>query len=263
MLDASGTLGGYRGLRAELLVALKKSQPLTATELGARFGLTPNALRRHLKVLEEDGVVRYQRVVRGVGAPVFAYRLTDAGEGAFPRRYASVLATALTALQTEAGSQAVSEVLAREWNALAVDAAPVLERLPMSERVQVVAELLTSRGYMAEGEVGPDGSAALRIHNCAVREIAEQFPEACAVEAEQLGRLLGGAVVRHAHRRDGCAACEYRVGTTSEGAPLNDVTLAPLAGLQSNSEHNHGERAPVGVKAPVERNHTEWVKEQA
>ena len=34
MEEVIGALGGFRGVRAELLVALKKAQPLTAHELG-------------------------------------------------------------------------------------------------------------------------------------------------------------------------------------------------------------------------------------
>ena len=78
MQDVIGALGGFRGVRADLLVALKKAQPLTAHELGQQFGLTANGLRRYLKALEEDGLVRYERAVHGVGAPVFAYSLTPA-----------------------------------------------------------------------------------------------------------------------------------------------------------------------------------------
>jgi DeoR family suf operon transcriptional repressor len=218
MQDIVSSLGGYRGVRAELLVVLKKAQPLTAGELAERFGLTPNALRRHLKVLEEDGVVRYQREVRGVGAPVFAYRLTEAGEAVFPRRYASVLASALEALQATRGAPAVSNVLAREWDALAIEAGPVLEGLPLAERVQLVAELLTARGYMAEGAAVSEDAATLRIHNCAMCEIAEQFPEACDVEARELSRLLDAPVARRAHRFGGCGSCAYDVGAAARGA---------------------------------------------
>ena len=78
-----GALGGFRGVRAELLVALKKAQPITAPELGQQFGLTANALRRHLKVLEEEGLVSFAREVRGVGAPVYTFSLTAAGEATF------------------------------------------------------------------------------------------------------------------------------------------------------------------------------------
>jgi len=215
MEDVQGTLGGFRGLRAELLVALKKSQPLTAQELGAQFGLTANALRRHLKALEEDGLVRYCREVRGVGGPVFAYSLTESGEQLFPRSYARVLATALEALRTtEGGSEAVNRVLEAEWTALVEESSPVLSSLPVHERMAIVAELLTSKGYMADAVVTQrDGETvgSLRIHNCAIRAIAERFPEACAVEARMMERMVGAPIDRGAHQLTGCVRCEYRV----------------------------------------------------
>ncbi|MCC6245960.1 MAG: helix-turn-helix domain-containing protein [Gemmatimonadaceae bacterium] len=218
-----GTLGGFRGVRADLLVALKKAQPMTANELGDQFGLTANALRRHLKVLEEDGLVRYAREVRGVGAPVFAFSLTSAGEALFPRQYMSVLSDALDALRAARGVDAVSDVLEAEWRRLADEAEPVLSSLPLSERVALVAELLTAKGYMAEAVVGVSRAdvvgvsreetegLTLRIHNCALGEIAERFPDACAVESRFLERLLGVSLERGSHRRDGCGHCDYGV----------------------------------------------------
>lgn len=216
MEDVQGTLSGFRGLRAELMVALKKSQPLTAQELGARFGLTANALRRHLKALEEDGLVQYRREVRGVGSPVFAYSLTTAGEQLFPRNYASVLTMALEALRTtEQGSDAVRRVLEAEWSALVEEAAPLLESLPLDERIALVAELLTSKGYMAEvvkdDRAGAHTIGTLCIHNCPIRAIAERFPEACAAEARMMEQMVGAPLSRGAHRLTGCTRCEYRV----------------------------------------------------
>lgn len=216
MEDVTGALGGFRGVRADLLVTLKKAQPLTAQELGARFGLTTNGLRRYLKLLEEEGLVRYARTVHGVGAPVFAYSLTPAGEALFPQQYVSVLATALDALRAQQGTAAVAGVLELEWNRLADEAGPVLNCLPLEERVPLVAELLSAKGYMAEAVqvergAGETAVPTLRIHNCAVREIAERFPEACAAEAKFLERLLGVPLVRGAHRKDGCGRCEYGV----------------------------------------------------
>jgi len=215
MQDVIGALGGFRGVRADLLVALKKAQPMTAHELGNRFGLTANALRRHLKALEEDGLVRFAREVRGVGAPVYTFSLTTAGEALFPRSYVTVLATALDTLRAQRGDGAVTSVLASEWQQLADEAAPLLRALPLSERVALVAELLTSKGYMAESvdevSVGDTTTTTLRIHNCAVREIVERFPEACDVEAKFVEQLLGVPLVRGQHRRDGCGRCEYGV----------------------------------------------------
>jgi DeoR family suf operon transcriptional repressor len=216
MRDVSVSLGGYRGVRAELLVALKKAQPVTAHELGAQFGLTPNALRRYLKMLDEEGLVSYSRVVRGLGAPVFAFSLTEAGEALFPRTYASVLETALTALRAGRGNEAVRDVFAAEWASLAADAKPLMSSLPVAERASLLAELLTARGYMAEAitepaSASPDGDVVttLRLHHCSMREIAGKFPEACVAEAEAVQQIMGVPLVRHAHQLTGCRTCDY------------------------------------------------------
>ncbi|MEO7360895.1 MAG: ArsR family transcriptional regulator [Gemmatimonadaceae bacterium] len=240
MQDVSVSLGGYRGVRAELLVALKKAQPVTAHELGAQFGLTANALRRYLKVLEEEGLVRFRRLVRGLGAPVYAFSLTESGEALFPRTYASVLTSALTALHAEGGTEAVRNVFAQEWAALAADAAPLMSSLPLSERASVMAELLTSRGYMAEAvSVDANGNeieqytdasdvatvvTKLRLHNCSMREIAEMFPEACEAEAQFVEQMLGVPMVREGHQLRGCRTCEYSTAFTGTcGSATADV----------------------------------------
>jgi DeoR family suf operon transcriptional repressor len=202
----------HRGMRGEILIALKKAQPLTARELAARFGVTPNALRRYLKELEGEGLIRYQREVRGVGGPVFAYVLTASGEEQFPRAYGAVLAEALEVLRAEGGADAVRGVFERRWSALGRDLRERLAALPPAERARALAELLSAEGYMAEWREsrGGDGGT-LTEHNCAVRAVAERFPEVCAAEARFFEALLGGVVERRMRIVDGCNACEYDV----------------------------------------------------
>lgn len=221
------SLGGYRGLRAELLVALKKAQPVTAHELGVQFGLTANALRRYLKVLEEEGLVRFRRLVRGLGAPVYAFSLTESGEALFPRTYASALVSALTAVREQGGADAVRTVFAKEWEALAKDANPLMATLSLPERASLMAELLTARGYMAEAVTdqggqgvggfeqepatftAPEAVTTVRLHNCCMREIAELFPEVCEAEAEFIEQMTGVPMAREEHQLRGCRTCEY------------------------------------------------------
>jgi DeoR family transcriptional regulator, suf operon transcriptional repressor len=217
-MEEMGTaLVGYRGIQAELLLALKKHQPLTARELAARFDLTPNAMRRHLETLEAAGIVRHSREVRGVGGPVHAFSLTGSGEALFPRQYATVLLETLDAIAAEHGRGGVSEFFRRKWTALAAEAAPALQLLPLTERVQLLAELWTSLGYMAEADVDDDtGLPVLRKHNCAIRAVAEQYPEVCATEAAFIADVLGVPAERREHIMAGCNTCVYVLG----GAPL-------------------------------------------
>jgi len=204
-----GTLAGFSGLRSDLLVALRKKQPLTATELGARFGLTPNALRRHLKTLHDAGLVRFNRVVRGVGGPGYEYSLTEQGEQLFPRAYASPLADALEIVRAEQGSEGVVGIFRRRWEAIAQAAAPTLDQLSFPERARALAAMLTANGYMAESVSPSPTETRILEHNCAVREIAERFPEVCRAETAFIEEILGAPVERQSHMMQGCSACEY------------------------------------------------------
>jgi DeoR family transcriptional regulator, suf operon transcriptional repressor len=223
MQQVPTTLSGFRGLRAELLVALKKApHPLTARELAEQFGLTPNALRRHLDSLEAEELVRYRREVRGVGAPVHAYSLTDAGESLFPQGHAAVLAAVLESVREVSGSEGVVALARRQWAGLVEEASPRLAELPLHERAQLVAELRSSQGFMAEALTDAD-SAVIREHHCAIRDVAARFPEICTAEQEFVERMMATPVRRTAHILDGCSCCEYTT-TPSTNAPAAGTT---------------------------------------
>jgi DeoR family transcriptional regulator, suf operon transcriptional repressor len=218
MQAAIATLGAFRGLRGDILVALKKAQPLTAKELAERFGVTPNALRRHLKELEGSGLVCFRRETHGVGGPRFAYALTELGETLFPRAYERALTGALELVRREHGESGVAELFARHWSEVADEIAPRLASLAPAERVELLAELMSGEGYMAEAVAG-DGESVIRQHNCAIRAVAERFPEVCAAEAHFLARVLGAPVERRRHMLAGCNACEYHVRLAADAAP--------------------------------------------
>lgn len=206
---------GYRGTRGEILTALKKAQPLTAKELADKFGVTPNALRRHLKELESEGMVRYQREIHGVGGPVFAFSLTDAGEALFPRAYEKALSEVLDLVREQQGDEGIVQLFQRRWDDIARVARPELELLPVDQRATRLAELLTSLGYMAEAHPGSGTLPVLTEHNCAIRVIAERFPEVCAAEERFIADLLGTPVTRQAQITKGANCCEYCVARES------------------------------------------------
>ncbi len=204
-------VSAMRGIRGEILVSLKQSQPRTAKQLAEQFGVTPNGLRRYLKELEDDGLVRYERVSKGVGGPSFAFTLTEEAEALFPDDYPAVLTDALLALRDRAGSNAVRGVFEQRWRELVEPHRAALVMLGGDSRGQAVAALLTSAGYMAEWHGGADGNGTLIARHCAVRTAAVRFPEACEAEARMLAESLGADVERRACIANGCTSCEYRV----------------------------------------------------
>jgi len=199
-----------KGLRAQILIELKRSQPLTARELAGRHRVSANAVRRHLKELEADRLIQYDRQHQGRGAPTFAYRLTEAGEGLFPRRYAEELSEVLGYLEQRGGRQEVRRFFDNQFRTQADALLPQLRNSTFAERVQAVVELLQRQGFMAEWSMEGE-TVRIAEHNCAIHAIATKYPEACEAEANFLRDVLETDVRRGAYIPQGCNACEYAV----------------------------------------------------
>jgi DeoR family suf operon transcriptional repressor len=202
---------GYGGLRGTILLALKKSQGLTAKELATRAGVSLNAVRHHVKELEAERLIAYERLHRGVGAPPFAYRLTNQGHALFPRRYEAALTEVLDHLVEQQGRNAAVALLEARYERLTEQLQQELSGADSTQRLTAIARLLSDDGYMAEASSAADDSGTLIQHNCAIQTVAERFPEICAAEAKFLAAVLGGEVQREHHILSGCSACEYRV----------------------------------------------------
>jgi len=211
-------VAGHRGLRGQILVAVKKAQPITTKELSAEFGVSANAVRRHLKELELEGLVAYGREQRGMGAPTYAYRLTDRGEALFPNRYQDALTELLRHVEERAGRGEISAMFAARFRAQADQLKVELADLPVESRLQRLVRLLSDEGYMAEWKA-ENGSLVLAEHNCAIRAVAQRYPEICAAEARFLTDVLAADVARRDHIATGANACTYAitVAKPSEG----------------------------------------------
>lgn len=212
-------LSAHKGLRGQVLLELKRAQPLTATELAEKLGVSPNAVRHHLKELEAEQLIIYGREQRGVGAPTFAYRLSADGEGLFPRRYEQTLTEVLDRIAARAGRDAAIEIFRDHYAELATRLTAQFAGVPAERRLTEVARVMSELGYMAEWQA-EEGSFRLSEHNCAIRAVAERFPEVCAAEEDFLQTVLGAAVERRTHIVQGCNACEYRIS-------FNPPTPAP------------------------------------
>ena len=201
---------GQKGQRGAVLVQLKRAQRLTAKELATRLGVSLNAVRHHLKELEAEGLVVYEREHRGVGAPAFAYRLSPSGEGLFPRRYEETLTAVLDQMVERDGRAAAVALLESHFASLTRRLQAELADAPPPERLRALGRVLSEEGYMAEVTTVA-GSSTLTEHNCAIPAVAERFPEICAAEARFLSDVLGAEVDRRGHILSGCSACEYHV----------------------------------------------------
>lgn len=224
-MDAmSPGLAGHRGLRGEILVQVKKAQPVTAKELADSFGVSANAVRRHLKELEAEGLVVYGREQRGTGAPTYTYRLTGNGERLFPTQYGEALTDILSLVAQSSGREAVREMFAERFRGQAESIRTELAGATLEEKVAALVDLLSQQGFMAAWSA-ESGELKLAQHNCAVRAAAERFPEICAAEADFLREVLQSEIQRDSYIPEGCNTCQYSIGP----APADVGTLEGTA----------------------------------
>lgn len=210
-MDAiSPGLAAHRGLRGEILVALKKAQPITAKELGEQFEVSANAIRRHLKELEAEGLVVYGREQRGTGAPTNCYRLNPNGEALFPNRSEEALTRVLEYVMQKEGRDVALSVLEGQYAELRRKLGTELENLTPIDRVKAVAGVLEEAGFMPEPREAA-GEIRLHVQNCAIRAVATCLPEICETELRFLEDVLVANVERRSHIVDGCNACEYAI----------------------------------------------------
>lgn len=83
----AGTFRRVDGTREEILVLLRQRDRLGVEELAQALGLAGATVRRHLDVLQRDGLVEVTQVRGGTGRPRHIFSLTEAGAEVFPQHY--------------------------------------------------------------------------------------------------------------------------------------------------------------------------------
>jgi predicted ArsR family transcriptional regulator len=202
--------------RAHVVESLR-ARPATAVQLAEELGLSAVAVRRHLQVLERDGLVSAETVRReGPGRPSARYALTDRARRLFPDRSADLANELLDYLEEEHGRAALLGFLRwRQARHQQRYAATLEEASGPEARVDLLARLLSDDGFAAEATPvdAPPGATVLELRqrHCAIKDVAEEHPEVCAYEAAMFRRVLGAAVSRKSTIATGADACVCHV----------------------------------------------------
>ncbi|MCA1991374.1 MAG: iron-sulfur cluster biosynthesis transcriptional regulator SufR, partial [Coleofasciculus sp. S288] len=178
--------------KQDILQYLLKQEQTTAHELAEALDISPQAIRRHLKDLEIEGLIEYQSVQVGMGRPQHVYHLSRKGRDRFPNRYEEFAVSLLDTLTETVGQDQVSSILRKQWERKAKEYRDKVGTGSVQERVAKLVELRKAEGYMAEwfpieASNGNKDSAhqyMMTEHNCAISNVAESFPGVCGHELE-------------------------------------------------------------------------------
>ncbi|WP_416666695.1 iron-sulfur cluster biosynthesis transcriptional regulator SufR [Egbenema bharatensis] len=192
--------------KQDILNHLLKQGQATAQDLAESLEVSPQAIRRHLKDLEDDGLIEHQAIQVGMGRPNFVYHLSREGRDRLPDRYDDFALSLLDTLAETVGKDQVNRILHKQWERKALDYRQQLGSGSIQERVANLVELRKAEGYMAEWhrvepEEAPSATPRFIIteYNCAISHIAESFPSVCGHELEMFELALQGCKVERTH----------------------------------------------------------------
>lgn len=200
--------------KRRLIEHLKRRDSATATELAAAFGLTDTALRQHLDALQSMGLVeRMAMPAQGRGRPPQHWRLTAGASSLFPDGHGDLTLELIDSVREALGDEGLGSVVrTRADRQVRSYAGVVPQNVSLSTRVQVLAEIRTAEGYLAEALV--DGDDVLLVeHHCPIGGAARACEGICDAELNVFQQVLGGDVriARETHLMAGDRRCTYRV----------------------------------------------------
>lgn len=178
-----------------ILQYLLKENKASAQSIAKAMNITPQGIRRHLKELEEQGLIHRVPIQVKIGRPQYLYYLSRKGRDRFPQNYGEFAVSFLDTLMETAGENQVTKVLEKQWQRKAENYRQYLTGNTLFEKVNQLVEIRKEEGYMAEvfyveNEEKKVEQFFLTEHNCAISNVAESYPQVCGHELEMFATLF-------------------------------------------------------------------------
>ena len=202
--------------RDTILALIQNRESETVSGLADELSLAPATIRRHLDILQRDGMVTFTELRHGTGRPEFSFSLTERGHETLPKHYSDILGQLISkmvslkpdALEGKSGKQVLDDALkamARETVEVRGDNGAGITRL---------AEILSEQDFSPE--VGHDqGKVGLSLMSCPFRSVAIQNPELCSFDTALIAAVSAAPVERVSCLTNGDPNCKYLIGDGS------------------------------------------------
>ncbi len=190
-----------------LMEFLKQHGPSTIKELMAHLGLSETAVRHQLSGLEKSGWLAKEERRLGKGRPATVYRLTQASEGLFPKRYPELLDAVLAEAEREGIIERLLEGVAES---MASELRRKLAGLEGQAKLEALLEYMDYGEMLGTLEETPTGWE-LKAHNCLYYATGQRFEAVCNLPPRVITRATGLPAERPFCQRDGQRACHFLI----------------------------------------------------
>ena len=197
-----------RSTREKILGILQTKRKATINDLAEAVGINGISVRHHLINLQEEGLIYAEEERHGVGRPRFVYQLTDQGLEKFPSNYQEFTRCMLAELKNMLTPEQLSELFGNIGKSQAANALSIGESLPLEEKLELLADQLSSDGYRLTWK--KDGAKLfLYSDNCPYHNLGKSHPEICRIDETMLACVLQREITHAECIANGDARCVY------------------------------------------------------
>ncbi len=200
----------FQTTRGRIVAELRRRGSACAADLAATFGVSPNAIRQQLVVLERDGLVEERPVRRGPTKPTLEFSLTAEAEKLFPQNYDKMLGAVLRQVRTQYGESGVAAIFKGIAERTTVRAKERINAGTEEGRMAQLTEVLRDSGVLADYSL-IDGGFELHEHNCPYSSVAKENPEVCSVIHHVIDETLGGSHRQVESLATGGKECRFEI----------------------------------------------------
>lgn len=203
-----------------ILQYLLKENKASVQTIAQVMDISPQATRRHLKELQDQGLIEKDVIKITTGRPQHFYYLSRKGRDRFPQNYGEFALSFLNTLAETVGENQVSKVLAKQWQRKAENYRQYITGKTLKHRVSQLVEIRKEEGYMAELfcvekesiDLENQQQFVLSEHNCAISDVAESYPQVCGHELEMFASLFPECEVERTNWiKEGEHRCGYLI----------------------------------------------------
>lgn len=198
--------------RDAALAHLLRHGEATAAEMADSLQVSVQIMRRHLRSLEEEGLVEACTAGDGPGRPSNRWHLTAEGHSRFADGSEHFALGLLNSMASSLPPEAMVQLLHQQANAKAEDYRQRIGGGGLDQRIERLVDLRRREGYVAECQQEEGGSWLISEFHCSLMRIAEQFPLVCDQELQLIRHTFPDCEVERVHwRLEEGHACGFRL----------------------------------------------------
>jgi predicted ArsR family transcriptional regulator len=203
-----------------LQLLLRNKAGLTVEDFSADIGITRNAVRQHLAVLEKEHLVAKGITRPSGGRPEQLYILTDKGEDIFPRHYSWFAQMLIEMLEQEIGEEEMSTRLSAAGEKIAGKLRgnnDATESLPI--KIRKMMTIMDDLGYNINPRPPANikGIPVIEADNCVFHDLAKKQPLVCRFDLALLATFTDSTVVHEECMAKGGNVCRFRFDKKDSG----------------------------------------------